>query len=70
MEAIKKHILVESDVLKIPELKNFIGKHMELILIEEEIEKDKGRLEDFFNLAGNIEFDEEKINELRNISKI
>jgi hypothetical protein len=36
MEAIKKHIFIESDVIKIPELQKFIGKHMELILIEEE----------------------------------
>ena len=36
MEAIKKHIYIESDVIKIPELQKFIGKHMEIILIEEE----------------------------------
>lgn len=58
------------DLLKIPELQNFIGKHMELILIEEETEKENDELEDLFNLEGKIQFDEEKMTELRNISKL
>ncbi|MBN2536237.1 MAG: hypothetical protein JXB88_25370 [Spirochaetales bacterium] len=39
MEAIKKYIYIDSDIIKIPELKKFIGKHMELILIAEENEE-------------------------------
>ena len=70
MNAIKKHIYIESEIITIPELKNFIGKHMELILIEEEEEEHKKGMDNFFNLAGKVEFDEDKIRKLRETSKL
>ena len=70
MNAIKKHIYIESEIITVPELKKFIGKHMELILIVEEEEENKKGMDTFFNLAGKVEFDEDKIRKLRENSKL
>ena len=35
MEALKLHMKVESDTLKIPGLSRFIGKNVEIILLED-----------------------------------
>jgi len=72
MEAIKLHLLVESDTVKIPELKNFIGKRIEIILIDDS-EKGKpasNRYKRLKNLKGKINFDEEAVNTLRQKSTI
>jgi hypothetical protein len=67
MEALKFNITVKSDTLKIPELKKFIGKKIEVILLdnsnEEIIRTDKfKKLKD---LKGKIHFDEDAFTELR-----
>jgi hypothetical protein len=67
MEAIKLHITVESDTVKIPELKKFIGKSIEIILIDDS-EKEKpasNRYKRLKDLKGKINFDEEAVNTLR-----
>lgn len=69
MEAIKKKIVIESENINIPELKNFIGKSMEIILIEAEDET-KDNISKFLDLAGKIDIDEKEIDSLRERSKL
>ncbi len=66
MQAIRKRIIIDSDTIKIPELKQFIGKTMEIILLEDTEEKNKA----FIDLAGKILLDDEAVNNLRENSKI
>jgi hypothetical protein len=71
MEAIKKKIVIESENINIPELKNFIGKSMEIILIEAEDEDEtKDNISKFLDLAGKIDIDEKEIDSLRERSKL
>jgi hypothetical protein len=41
MEYVKKHLKIDSDTIKIPELKKFIGKKVEIIILGD-IQKSKG----------------------------
>ncbi len=66
MQAIRKKMIINSDTIKIPELQRFIGKTMEIILIEDTEEKNKA----FLDLAGKIEIDNSVISELRENSKL
>ena len=66
MRAIRKRIIIDSDTIRIPELQKFIGKTMEVILLEDSEEKNKA----FLDLAGKIALDDEAINDLRENSKI
>jgi len=66
MQAIRKKIIIDSDTIKIPELSKFIGKTMEIILLEDTDEKNKA----FLDLAGKIELDNSEITRLRENSKI
>ena len=74
MEAIRKNVLISSETLTIPELKKFIGKNVEIIFIEEDKEKKKRsgikKNIKFMNAIGKICIDEEKVNNLREVSKI
>ena len=66
MQSIRKKMIMNSDTIKIPELQRFIGKTMEIILIEDTEEKNKA----FLDLAGKIEIDNSVISELRENSKL
>ncbi|MEA1884752.1 MAG: hypothetical protein U9N62_09580 [Thermotogota bacterium] len=66
MQAIRKRIMIDSDTIRIPELQKFIGKTMEIILLEDSEEKNKA----FLDLAGKISLDDEAVNDLRENSKI
>jgi len=66
MRAIRKRIIIDSDTIRIPELQKFIGKTMEVILLEDSEEKNKA----FLELAGKIALDDEAVNDLRENSKI
>ena len=66
MQAIRKRIMIDSDTIRIPELQKFIGKTMEIILLEDSEEKNKA----FLELAGKIALDDEAINDIRENSKI
>jgi len=57
MQAIRKKIRIDSDTIKIPELSKFIGKTMEIILLEYTDEKNKA----FLDLAGKIELDNSEV---------
>ena len=66
MKAIRKKIIIDSDTIKIPELQKFIGKTMEIIILEDTDEKNKA----FLDLAGKIDLDNSAISELRENSKL
>jgi len=68
MEAIRLYLKVDSDTLHIPELRRFIGKRVELILIEEPSEEIK--MEKFFSAVGKVNIDEEAVHRLREESKL
>ncbi|MFH0976773.1 MAG: hypothetical protein V1874_13395 [Spirochaetota bacterium] len=71
MEALKFNITIESDTIKIPALSKFIGKRMEIILIEDLPEKNiKEKDKKLKNLKGKINLDEDSILSLRNKSLI
>lgn len=72
MEAVKTHITVESDVVRIPELNRFIGKRIEIILLDAS-EQEPVKTEKFKKLnelKGKIHFDANALNELRQNSII
>jgi len=68
MEAIRLYLKVDSDTLHIPELRRFIGKRVELILIEEPSEEIK--MEKFFSAVGKVNIDEKAVHRLREESKL
>ncbi len=67
MNALKFHITVKSDTLKIPELKKFMGKRIEIILLDDS--KNEVPATDKFkklkDIIGKIHFDENALSELR-----
>jgi len=69
MEAIRLYLKVDSDTLHIPELRRFIGKRVELILIEEPSEEIK-KMEKFFSAVGKVSIDEKAVHRLREESKL
>lgn len=67
--AIRKQI--NSNNLKLNELKSFIGKNVIITITEVNSESEKlEKFSDFFNLAGKISIDEDSIIELRKKSEI
>lgn len=44
MEYVKMHIKIESDTIKIPELKNFIGEKVEIIILKDIQNKERSKL--------------------------
>jgi len=64
---------IDSENIHVPELRNFIGKKVEIIIIEEPIsfnEKEDRKMENFFSAAGKIEIDENAVRQLREESKL
>lgn len=73
MKAIRKYIVVDSDTICIPELKQFRGKRIELTLTETESmgrTKGENRMRHFFAAAGKVKIDEDSIYQLREESKL
>ena len=73
MQAIRLLIKVDSENIHIPELRRFIGKRVEMIIIDEPnifSEKKNRKMERFFSAAGKIEIDEEAVHQLREESKL
>jgi hypothetical protein len=71
MEALKLHMKVESDTLKIPGLSRFIGKNVEIILLEDSsTARQKGQYSKLKKLKGKIHFDENAVALLREKSKL
>ena len=67
MEAIKLKITVESDTLKIPELKKFIGKKIEVILLDDSKDEkpQSSKYSKLKKLKGTIDFDDTALADLR-----
>jgi hypothetical protein len=67
MEAFKFHITIESDTIKIPELKRFLGRRVEVILLDDsrkEIES-SNKFKKLKDLKGKISFDDNALSALR-----
>jgi len=70
MEAIKIKKRITSDTIHIPELQKFIGKNVEIILLElpgKKIGKPKTMIK-FISASGKIDIDEKAVADLRNKS--
>lgn len=70
MKAIKVTKKIESETLIIPELKNFIGKKIEITMLEIPLEQracvnKNEKMGNFFKAAGKIDLAESSIAELR-----
>jgi hypothetical protein len=67
MEAMRFHLTVESETINIPQLKQFIGKRVEIILIEDSpLETENStRYKKIKNLKGKISFNEDALPRLR-----
>ena len=72
MEAIKIQRKISSDTLHIPELKQFLGKNVEIILLElpEKKKMKSTNMSKFIDAAGKIDIDEEAVAALREKSKL
>ena len=73
MEAIKIQRKIDSETLHIPELKRFLGKFVEIILLEvpsSESAAMKGDIKEFISAANRIDIDEKAIQRLREESMI
>jgi len=74
MEAVKLFIDVDSEDIHIPELKKFMGKRIEMIILEvptiQPDEEKKQDMKKFFDAAGKIKIDKESVRKLREISKL
>ena len=73
MEAIKIQRKIDSETLHIPELKRFLGKFVEIILLEvplSERTEMKGDIKEFISAANRIDIDENAIQRLREESMI
>jgi hypothetical protein len=74
MQAIRLFVDVDSEDIHLPELKQFMGKRIEMIILEVTTVKpdeDKSKnMKKFFDVAGKIKIDKESINQLREASKI
>ena len=74
MQAIKLFVDVDSEDIHIPELKQFMGKRIEMIILEvTTIQPDEEKSKDmkkFFDAVGKIKIDKESIRKLREASKI
>ena len=73
MEAIKIQKKIDSETLHIPELKRFIGKFVEIILLEapsSESAQMKGDIKEFISAVNQIDIDENAVQRLREKSLI
>jgi len=73
MQATRLFMKINSEDIHIPELRQFIGKMVEIVIIGEHTspdEKKDGKMERFFSAAGKIEIDENAIWQLREESKL
>ncbi len=74
MQAIRLFVDVYSEDIHLPELKQFMGKRIEMIILEvTAVKPDKDKSKDmrkFFDAAGKIKIDKESIKQLREISKL
>jgi len=71
MEAIKVRMKILSDTIKIPGLSKFIGKNVEIILLEDpSIVKKANRYSKLKRLKGKIHLGEKAVSALREKSKI
>lgn len=70
MDAIKINLTVESDTLKIPELNRFIGKEVEIILLDNSKKSidSKAKFNKIKSLQGKLNFDDTALDRLRNSS--
>jgi hypothetical protein len=63
--------LIDSEIIKLPILKKFIGKTFEIIMIEKKKVSDKNLfINEFFGGMGTILLDIDDLNQLRNSSLI
>lgn len=73
MEAIRVQRTIDSETLYLPELKRFIGKNMEIILLEvpakEQVEI-KRDIRKFIEASTGINIDEKAIEQLREKSMV
>jgi hypothetical protein len=69
MNAIKIHTHLDSDTIRLPELRPMVGKDVEIIVIEE-ASTPKRDLSEFFASAGRGLVDADAVRQLREISKI
>lgn len=69
MEAIKIRKRINSDTIHIPQLKKFMGKNVEIILLEipEKNVKPKS-MNKFISASGKIDIDEKAVDDLKNKS--
>lgn len=73
MKPIRKYLKVDSDTIRIDELRRLKGRNVEVTvreLPEESLETKKKRLSRFFELAGKIDIDESAFERLREASKL
>ena len=73
MEAIKLQRKIDSEMIHIPELKKFLGKNVEIILLEipsNETPKSKRDIKKFISASNKIDIDENAVELLREKSLI
>ena len=73
MNAIRINTQIDSEILRLPEIRPLIGKNVEIIVLEEWPQADQGgvvhgRYNDFLALAGKNVVDPSALNELRSAS--
>lgn len=68
METTKVIMKVDSEDVRIPELKRFMGKTVEMIITE--VSPENRKMRHFFEAAGKIEIDEEAVRQWREVSKL
>ena len=68
MQAIRLFVDVDSEDIHLPELKQFMGKRVEMIILESPTIQDnkekKQNMKKFFDATGKIEIDKESIQKL------
>jgi hypothetical protein len=73
MEALRVQKEIRSETLYLHELKNFLGKKVEIILLElpsDEFSEKKADINNFISAAGMIDIDEGSVEPLRKESMI
>jgi len=69
MNAIRIYTRIESETVRLPELKPLVGKDVEIIVLEDS-RRPRGDLSTFFDAASDIPVDPGAIDELREASKL
>ena len=67
LRATRVLIKVDSESVRIPELKKFVGKTVEMIITE--VKPKNKKMKHFFEAAGKVRIDEEAIRQFREVSK-